>query len=227
MTGDLNCNYLIADDHKDIKNIFKLNALKQLIKRQLQAIQKFKNLIDVFYSNNGKTVTGAIVEPSAISNHDIFGINRKMHTQKFKPRKLTTRNFSKYKSNAFRHDIESVNWNAQLSSTDISWNNFKNILRKLVDKHAPSKEKIIRGKPAPWLSMDIKRQMHERDFYLKKARRTNDDEDLATNHPLRNAVTYAIRQSKSQYCRNLLKENSQKPKDFWRSVKKLLLPNQN
>ena len=46
--------------------------------------------------------------------------------------------------------------------------------------------------------MDIKRQMHERDFYLKKARRMNNDEDLATYRRLRNAVTYAIRQSKSR-----------------------------
>ena len=32
IAGDLNCNYLVANDHKDIKDIIKINGLKQVIK---------------------------------------------------------------------------------------------------------------------------------------------------------------------------------------------------
>ena len=32
IASDLNCNYLVANDHKDIKDIIKINGLKQVIK---------------------------------------------------------------------------------------------------------------------------------------------------------------------------------------------------
>jgi len=36
---------------------------------------------------------------------------------------------------------------------------------------------MICGKPSPWLTCDIKKYMNERDYYLKKARRTNAEAD--------------------------------------------------
>ena len=34
-------------------------------------------------------------------------------------------------------------------------------------------------------------------------------------------ITYAIRKSKANYCKNLLTETSHKPKDFWKNIKKI------
>ena len=88
-----------------------------------------------------------------------------------------------------------------------------------MDRYAPTKEKVVRGKPTPWLTIDIKKQMHNRDHFLKRARRTNSEVDWSTYRQLRNAVTYAIRQSKARHCRNLLQESSHKPRDFWKNIK--------
>ena len=52
LAGDLNCDYSTADNHKEIKDIFKANALKQLIKQSTRITRHSKTLIKVFYSNN-------------------------------------------------------------------------------------------------------------------------------------------------------------------------------
>ena len=64
--------------------------------------------------------------------------------------------------------------------------------------------------------------MHERDYYLKRARHTNDDADWSQYCKLCNKVTQSIRQGKSHYCQNILVENERKPNDFWRCIKKIV-----
>ena len=65
-----------------------------------------------------------------------------------------------------------------------------------------------------------KRKTNEDDHYLKVARRRNSKADLKLYRKSRNYVTYAIRKSKANYCKNLLTETSHKPKDFGKNIKK-------
>ena len=103
LTGDLNCNYLVHNDHKEIKEILYRDKLKQLIKQPTRITETSKTLIDIICTNNERTAcdtivetaSDTVVEPSAITNHDLMGINRKMNCQKYIPRKLFTRNYKK------------------------------------------------------------------------------------------------------------------------------------
>ena len=114
-----------------------------------------------------------------------------MHTQKYQPRKTISRTYSNYQPDVYKNDISSVNWREILSNSDFNckWNIFKDTIIKIINKHAPYREKMVRGQPAPWLTSNIKNQMHERDYYLKRARHTNDDADWRQYRKLRNKVT--------------------------------------
>ena len=59
-----------------------------------------------------------------------------------------------------------------------------------------------------------------KDHYLKVARRRNSKADQKLYRKSRNYVTYAIRKSKANYCKNLLTKTSHKPKDFGKNIKK-------
>ena len=78
---------------------------------------------------------------------------------------------------------------------------------------------MIRGKHAPWLTIDIKVAINDKDYYLKVARLTNDKADWQLYRKSRNYVTYAIPKSKDNYCKNRLTETSHEPKDFWKNIK--------
>ena len=60
--------------------------------------------------------------------------------------------------------------------------------------------------------------MNDRDYYLRKARRTGRETDWSTYRRLRNQCTRLIRHSKT---RNIFAENSNNPKIFWKQVKKI------
>ena len=77
-----------------------------------------------------------------------------------------------------------------------------------------------RGKPASWLTIDMKVAINDRDHYLKVARRTNNNADRQLYRSSRNYFTYAICKSKANYYKNLLTETSHKSKQFWKNIKK-------
>ena len=68
----------------------------------------------------------------------------------------------------------------------------------------------------------IKREIRQREFLLDKARRYNLDEDWSTYRRSRTRVTKLVRDSKSKYSRELIDENSDDPKKFWKTVKKIM-----
>ena len=111
LTGDLNCNYLVHNDHKEIKEILCRNKLKQLIEQLTRITETSKTLIDIICTNNERTASDTTVEPLAISDHDLIDINRKMNCQKYIPRKLFTRDYKNYDENAFRRELSLTDWN--------------------------------------------------------------------------------------------------------------------
>ena len=139
-----------------------------------------------------------------------------MSCQKYIPWKLFTRDYKKYGQNPFRRELSLTDWNFLFSNNDfnLSWNAFKDKLQQLVNLHAPLTEKMIKGKPVPWLTINIKVAINDRDHYLTFARRTNSKAEWQLYRKSRNYVTYAIRKSKANYCKNLLTETSNKPKGF-------------
>ena len=48
----------------------------------------------------------------------------------------------------------------------------------VIDKNAPLKEQLVRGRDCPWLIAEIKKKIRDRDYYLKKARRSNTEKKL-------------------------------------------------
>ena len=56
---------------------------------------------------------------------------------------------------------------------------------------------------------------------MKVARRTGSEKDWSSYKRARNNVTYSIRESKAQYFRNVFQEKIDRPKDFWKQIKKV------
>ena len=68
----------------------------------------------------------------------------------------------------------------------------------------------------------IGNQFVSASFLLRKARKTNKDEDWVNYRRTRNKVTNKIWSAKSLYSRKLIEENSGDPKVFWKPLKKIL-----
>ena len=80
-------------------------------------------------------------------------------------------------------------------------------------------KKKVRGQNCPWLTNEIKQMMRERDSYLKKARRTNAEVHWSSYRRSRNRVVNKIKFEKGRYSKEILENNLDDPKAFWKTVK--------
>jgi hypothetical protein len=100
-TGDLNCNYMITKDQLEIKNMLKVNGLKQLITEPTRTTINSRTLIDIVSSNVPSRIAKTIVYSNSMSDHDMVGGVRKMNVKKYTPRKIFVRDYSNYNSENF------------------------------------------------------------------------------------------------------------------------------
>ena len=222
LAGDLSYNYLVPNDHKEIKDIVKINGLKQIIDLPTRTAKTTKTFIDIIAITDKTKIVASIVFPNSFSDHDLTGIVRKMHVKKFKPRKILTRDYSKYDKEAFKNDLQSVDWMDVLFAGEIHnwWNLFKRKLAAVLDRHAPFIEKRVRGRDCAWFTKEIMDKINERDYHLRKARETGKEQNWSAYKKLRNEITYLIRRNKANHCRRMLRDNIDSPTDFWEQVKR-------
>ena len=58
------------------------------------------------------------------------------------------------------------------------WHSFSSAFASIPNRHAPVIQKRVRGiDNCPWLNRDIKYDIRQRDYLVKKARKTNLSED--------------------------------------------------
>lgn len=223
LTGDINCNYLVSSDNKELKAMLLSFGLKQLIKDPTRVTQDSKTLLDVIYTNRPQNVYSVKTIPAGLSDHDMIGCVRKLHNHKFQPRTITCRNYANYDPISFCNDLRSNSLTPVFKSSCVNeaWSFLKAILKKCIDKHAPAIKKRIKGKLCPWLTQKVKQEMNTKDQLLRKARKTNREIDWSSYKRQRNKVNGMVKNCKSRYHRELLEETVGSPNKFWSAIKKL------
>ena len=220
--GDINCDYLKRSSHPGIKSVFTSHGLKQIVKKPTRITRETSTLIDVIATSHENNVNKYITCPNSLSDHNLTGASFKKNCQKYKPRRIFMRNFAKYNGKAYMKDLADLPWDCIQNEKDTNkaWDTFKELLLSVINKHAPLIEKTVRGRECPWLNPEIKKAMIERDYHLRKARKTGREVDWSTYRRLRNDVTRKIRYSKSAYTRSIVRENISHPKQFWNIIKR-------
>ena len=96
LTGDFNINYQKVDDNGELKSIFTLFQLKQIIKTATRVTDKTESLIDLVFTNVPFNITMNDVYALSFSDHDLIGFNRKQNRVKIAPKTILCRNYRRY-----------------------------------------------------------------------------------------------------------------------------------
>ena len=129
---------------------------------------------------------------------------RKLNWMKAVPETKIFRNYAKYNPAKFCEDLKGVNWVDSMNSSgtanenvicvDKLWLNFKSAFLTVADRHAPLIQKRVRGiDNCPRMTGQIKKNMRQRDYFLKKARKSSRDEDCLAYKSMRNPVTNSVK----------------------------------
>ena len=220
--GNLNVNYKKSSDNKEMKQIIKRQGLKQIIQEPTRITNNSSTLIDMIATTHEENVSKQITFASSISDHDLVGVIIKKNNHKLPHYIITKRNYANYNQQHFLDDLHKIQWQSITLVNDVNkaWDLFKKLFNSVIDKHVPYIEKKVKGRSCPWLTKDIKAKMNERDFHLRKARKSGTENNWSRYRRLRNTVTRMIRSSKSNYTRSILRESISRPSEFWNQIKR-------
>ncbi|CAB4002379.1 Hypothetical predicted protein, partial [Paramuricea clavata] len=84
--------------------------------------------------------------------------------------------FKNYNSHQFKEELSYyTNLDPTSNDPNVLWNEFKNNFLTIAEKHAPVRQRRVKSEHKPWLTKEIKRLMHHRD-YLKRQSLNVDDQ---------------------------------------------------
>lgn len=226
--GDFNCDMngtSRVHDREFLTGLFRTCSLEALPLQPTHHTATSHTLIDWLLVSDLNMVLqhGQFPAPS-ISNHDLLYLSYNLKINKPPLKFLTFRDFSRFNSGPFYSDAMSANWESVLRSFDI---NEKitllnaNILN-LFNKHAPLRKVRVTHPPAPWLTMEIRATMKERDVARRKYGKTKLACDFEAFRRLRNKSKQMVRNAKLRYSHDLFQSCSG-PGDVWRTLRKFKL----
>ena len=223
LLGDLNCNFLESACKRQLKQVFSIHGLKQIIQNATRITKSSASLIDIVLSSNPERIIKSKIISAHLSDHDMVGITRKINASKFKARIITTRCFARYDRSAYRNDVKNSLWDNVYEQSDVNhaWYQMYNILLKAINRHAPLIQKKVRGRECSWLTNSLRKAMRERDSLLKDARRSKCASDWAAYKRKRNQINNLLRKEKNSFNRKLLYDNRNNPKQFWKTIKRV------
>ena len=194
ITGDFNCDFLSARAAssycKQLKSILRAQYFTQLIEAAIRLTEYSSTLLDIIATNFPRNISRSGVLSAGLSDHDMVFSIRKINWKRSSEQIRTVRNNAKYDPTKFCEDLIGV-LRIPIDTTYISvndlWLRFKSVFIEIADKHAPLITKKVRGNHScAWITNDIKKEIRQRDYELKKARKTNSYEDWATYRKTRN-----------------------------------------
>ena len=177
--------------------------LKNLIKEPTC----FKNidnptLIDHILTNHPKSFHSSSVYETGLSDfHKLTLTVLKTFHVKHKPKIIQYRDFNHFDNTSFRADLLQ-----ELSLKNVlpgEFEKFKYISSKVLNIHAPIKEKHVRCNQSPFMSKQLRKAIMTRTRLLNKYRKYNSAENLFAYKRQRNLCVKLLRKSKKDFYNNL------------------------
>ena len=116
-----------------------------------------------------------------------------------------------------------IDWNRVTTHNNPNemWDFWKHLLVSVIDKYTPFRTKRVKNKRSPWITNELLREIHKRDFLKKKAASTNDPSIWKKFEDAQNKANNSVKKAKRKYFSENLDANKSDPRKTWRLINEL------
>ena len=224
---DLNCNLLsevISNNSSHLLNIIDIYGPTQLITETTRVTQYSSTLIDLCLTNSPDKISKSGVINIGRSDHSAIYLTRKVaHLRSNMHKTVEVRQLKNFNEAEFLRDLRMIDWNrvTRHNNPNEMWDFWKHLLASVIDKHAPFRTKRVKNKRSPWITNELLREIHKRDFLKKKAASTNDPSIWKQFKDARNKANNSVKKAKRKYFSENLDANKSDPRKTWRLINEL------
>ena len=224
VVGDLNDD-LLPDTPCHLLDIIETFQLFQFISEPTRITPTTETLLDPVISNHFNLVYQAGVIPPFCSDHHGTYAVLNFSVKKVMPYKKLIWSYDEGNYTALKEDLRSTHWDSLFKDDlDETTSNITAHILKLVEKHIPHKEVLVRPRDPPWMTCEVKRLIRKRNRAHRKAKRTKSGRDWEHFRQCRNEVISKVREIKKNFLKKTadkLRDETLTPKQWWAIVKSL------
>ena len=142
--------------------------------------------------------------------------------KKIPPRKIVFRDYKKFDTQNFLYDLDQEMIKGKFYNAYDSYGSFSDIFQQIVNKHAPLKEKMIRGNNAPFMTKEVRKAIMNRSKLKRKYQNWPFRENFVNWKKQKNKCNKLCRRAKQNYFKNITENDLNGNKKFWNFVKPFL-----
>ena len=234
--GDININ-LLCDKQKIPMGIKKyrefcaLQGLTQIIENATRVTETSSSLLDHILTNSKEEkISQSGILDIGISDHQLIFCTRKTLRPKTGEKTfIKIRYLKNYSKDKLLEDLSSCDFPNYSTFADVNeaYSDFVEKMSDVVNKIAPMKEICIKNNTAEWVDEEVLEGIKTRDKLFRKFKKSRSNIDNTNYKKSRNQLQGLIKRKKRNFVSQKLTENISKPRELWKSLKKLGLPNKN
>ena len=136
---------------------------------------------------------------------------------------VEVRQLKNFNEAEFLRDFRMIDWNRVTTHNNSNelWDFWIHLLASVIDKHTPFRTERVKNKRSPWITNELMREVHKRDFLNKKAASTNDPLIWKQFKDARNKANNSVKKAKCKYFSENLDAKKSDPRKTWRLINEL------
>ena len=176
--------------------------------------------IDVMLTNRKKSFTSSTAIETGLSDHHKLTISvLKTYFKKQDPITIKYRCYKNFNNVLFRKDL--LTKLQSYIEPNMGYDDFKSIFMKSIDKHAPVKQRTIRGNNSYFMNRNLSKAFMDRSRLKNKFNQNPSLLNKTAFKKQRNFCVNLLSREKKKYYNNLDMKVFTDNKKFWRSIKPL------
>ena len=223
LLGDFNT----TQEEQCMKDFCETYDLKNLIKEPTC----FKNAnnpssIDVMLTNRKLSFQNSMTIETGLSDHHKMTTSvLKVFFKKKAPVKVNYRAYKNFNESNFKNDLKNTLQNCNQET--LQYNEFKDIFMSVLNTHAPTKQRVMRGNHQPFMNKTLSKAFMHRSKLKNLSNKYPTDLNKTNYKRQRNYCVSLLAREKKKYYNNLDLKVFNDNKKFWQSVKPLFSNKQN
>jgi len=176
--------------------------------------------IDVMLTNRKKSFKNSVAIETGLSDHHKMIITvLNVHCKKNEPTKRKYRSYKTFDNTEFNNILK---LNLELFDKEtMSYEDFHEILMRVLDEQAPLKTKMVRANNAPFMTKRLSKEIMHRSRLKNNFNSNPTDENKRLYKKQRNLCVSLVNIEKKNYYNNLDLKIFKDNKTFWRTIKPL------
>ena len=215
LAGDFNCEE--TNDHLE-DFLFEHHA-KNLVKDAtcFKSIES-PSCIDLLLTNSPLSFQNTVTVTTGLSDfHRLVVTVMKTTFPKAKPKIIYYRDYKKFDLQEFRRDLR----NELRTTVVLGYAHFEYIFLQILEKHAPTKQKVVRANDKPFMTKILRKAIMRRSFLKHKYQKLKTEESNKAFKKQKNYTNRLLKKEQIKYWGNLDLKKYLDNKKFYDTVKPL------